>query len=68
MHNVQLPLCIAIFMLQSDVNAYIMDMYVCTSFVKVQISHIKSTMSLIISLLVPKIVPRLQENKLAQSQ
>ena len=36
-------------MLQSDVNAYIMDMYVCTSFVKFQISHIKSTMALIIS-------------------
>ena len=49
MHNVQLALCIDFFMLQSDVNAYIMDMYVCTSFVKVQISHIKSTMSLISS-------------------
>ena len=50
MHNVQLALCIAIFfILQLDVNSYIMDMYVCTSFVKVQISHIKSRMSLIIS-------------------
>ena len=37
------------FMLQSDVNSYIMDIYVCTRFVKVQISHIKSTMSLISS-------------------
>ena len=47
MHNVQLALRVAFFMVQSYVNAYIMDMYVCTSFVKVQISHIKSTMSLI---------------------
>ena len=36
-------------MLQSYVNAYIMDMYVCTRFVQVKMSDIKSTMSLISS-------------------